>query len=84
MKSEWFARAVVVESLDEDFIRRIKQSQSNKDFVEKMDSIRKETESALRLTAETMKRFFNRHRNPAHEYKVGDKVFLEGLNLTTM
>ena len=51
-------------------------------FAERMDAIRKETESALRLTAETMKKYYDKNRRPALEYKPGDKVLLEGLNLT--
>ena len=51
------------------------------EFVEKMESIRKETEAALSLAAETMKKYYNRSRLPAHPYKVGDKVYLEGINL---
>lgn len=47
-----------------------------------MEDIRGETESALRLTAETMKKYYDRHRQPSPDFKVGDKVYLEGLNLT--
>ena len=52
------------------------------EFVEKMESIRKETEAALSLAAETMKKYYDRSRLPAHPYKVGDKVYLEGINLS--
>ena len=51
-------------------------------WVERMEEIKKETKAALELTAETMKKYYDRHRRPAHPYKVGDKAFLEGLNLT--
>lgn len=47
-----------------------------------MSDIHKETKAALELTAETMKKYYDRKRQPAHPYKVGDKVYLEGLNLT--
>jgi len=30
-----------------------------------------------------MKKFYNKKRNDAREYKAGDKVWLEGTNITT-
>ena len=33
LKSEWFARAINIEALDDDFLRRIKQSSNNRDRV---------------------------------------------------
>ena len=52
------------------------------EFVKKMEDIHKETKAALELTAETMKKYYDKKRQPSHQYKVGDKVYLEGLNLT--
>ena len=47
-----------------------------------MENIHKETKAALELTAETMKKYYDRKRQPSQAHKVGDKVYLEGLNLT--
>ena len=52
-------------------------------FVEQMSKIHKETQAALELTKETMKRYYDQNRRPSHPYKIGDWVYLEGLNLTT-
>jgi len=48
-----------------------------------MSKIWEETESALRLSAEQMKTYYDRKRSPSQEYKPGDKVWLEGQNITT-
>jgi hypothetical protein len=58
------------------------KSPSTSEFVQKMENIHKETKAALELTAEMMKKYYDRKRQPAQEYKAGDKVYLEGLNLT--
>lgn len=51
------------------------------EFTKRMTEIHHETESALRLSAETMKKYYDRRRQPSIKYKKGDKVYLEGLNL---
>lgn len=51
-------------------------------FVQKMEDIHKEMKATLELTAETMKKYYDQKWLPAQQYKVGDKVYLEGLNLT--
>lgn len=52
------------------------------EFTKRMTEIHHETESALRLSAETMKKYYDQRRQPSIKYKKGDKVYLEGLNLT--
>ena len=52
-------------------------------FVENMESARKEAEAALHKAAEDMARYYDRHRQQVDEYKVGDKVWLEGKDIQT-
>ena len=59
------------------------KSQSAKDFVDEIKKVRLEAESALKQTAETMKKFYNRKKGDSREYSIGDKVWLEGTNITT-
>ena len=59
------------------------KSQSAKEFVEQMEKIREETESALKRSQETMKKNYDRKRSQAREYRAGDKVWLEGTNIRT-
>ena len=42
-----------------------------------------EMEAALKQSTETMKRNYNRKKADSWEYKPGDKVWLEGTNITT-
>jgi len=48
-----------------------------------MARIREEVGAALTKAKEDMKRFYDRSRREAVEYKVGDKVWLEGTNIST-
>jgi hypothetical protein len=59
------------------------QNKSAEDFVGRMNAIREETQAALRYTKEDMQRFHNRLQKPSIVYEQGDKVWLEGTNLTT-
>src|SRR5882762_2967355 len=59
------------------------KSQSAKDFIDEIQKVRSEAESALKQTAETMKKFYNHKKSDSHEYSIGDKVWLEGTNITT-
>ena len=52
-------------------------------FMENMQSARKEAEAALHKAAEDMARYYDRHRQQVDEYKVGDKVWLEGKDIQT-
>ena len=48
-----------------------------------MKDIWEETGASLRLAAEQMKHFYNRHCKDTYPYKPGDKVWLEGYTLQT-
>ena len=52
-------------------------------FVKRMQSARKEAESALHKAADDMARYYDRNRQQAVDYKVGDKVWLEGKDIQT-
>ncbi|SJL04343.1 uncharacterized protein ARMOST_07709 [Armillaria ostoyae] len=51
------------------------------DFSKAMTRIHKETETALEEAAGRMKAQYNKHKRPAREYHVGDKVWLDATNL---
>ncbi|GJE98641.1 chromo domain-containing protein [Phanerochaete sordida] len=52
-------------------------------FVERMQNIREDTRAAIGLAQESMKKFYDRGRKEGREYKVGEKVWLEGINIRT-
>ena len=54
-----------------------------KEFVERMEGIRKEAEAALERAARDMKTFYDRHHQEAPDFRPGDEVLLEGENLRT-
>jgi Chromo (CHRromatin Organisation MOdifier) domain len=51
--------------------------------VEHIKKVHEETEAALRQSNKTMKRAYNRKKGELREYQPGDKVYLEGTNITT-
>jgi hypothetical protein len=53
------------------------------DFVKSMQLTRKEAEAALHKAADDMARFYDQNRSEAVQYKIGDKVWLEGKDLKT-
>ena len=53
------------------------------EFAQEMSKIWEETESALCLATEQMKKYYDRKRSDARDYKPGDKVWLKGYNITT-
>ncbi len=64
----------------------LKTASRNETAQEFADGMRKtwdEVGSALKMAKEDMKRFYDRKRTDAVEYKAGDKVWLEGTNLST-
>ena len=61
--------------------RKEVKSQGAVDFAEKMKKVHEEAGAALSLMQETMKKYYDRSRQPAHEYQVGDKVWLEATNM---
>src|SRR5882672_2984786 len=52
-------------------------------FASRMDAATKEAHSALSRAADDMARFYDAHRSEAPLYAVGDKVCLNGQNITT-
>ena len=51
-------------------------------FAESMIKIHEEVGSALKKAAEDMTRYYNNKRSESIEYQRGDKVWLEGTNIT--
>jgi hypothetical protein len=49
-----------------------------------MRKTREEAESSLKAAAETIKRFYDRKRTDAREYKPGDMVYVEGTDINTV
>ena len=62
--------------------RRTVKSFGATQFAERMKKVHEEAELALTNAQETMKRNYNQHKNFSREYKKGDKVWLEGTNIT--
>ena len=58
-------------------------NQAATDFVDHMKSIQEEATSAIAIAQEQMKRYYDRSRGSSRNYQVGDKVWLEGYNITT-
>ena len=48
-----------------------------------MKKIHEETNAALTMAQETMKRNYDKKKGMSQEYMVGDKVWLEGTNIST-
>ena len=53
------------------------------EFAKNLRDTHAEAEAALKKAAEEMKRFYDRKRKDSVSYQVGDRVYLEGTNLTT-
>jgi hypothetical protein len=53
------------------------------DFVKTLTGARDAAKKALEKTAENMKKYRDKRRNPSREYKYGDLVWLEATNLKT-
>ena len=60
------------------------KSQAAQDFVDNLTKARTEAQATLTKAAETMKTFYDKKQVDAQDYKEGDKVWLEGSNITTM
>ena len=56
---------------------------SAEEFATQMKEISDEASSSLAIAQEQMKRYYGRTRGVAKNYQVGDKVWLEGHNITT-
>ena len=59
------------------------KSQAAQDFADNLAKARTEAQAALTKAAETMKTFYDKKRADARNYDKGDKVWLEGSNITT-
>lgn len=62
---------------------RSSQNESVDDFVQNLQSARKEAEAALHKAADDMARYYDQHRDTAVSYNVGDKVWLDGKDIQT-
>jgi hypothetical protein len=60
---------------------RASKVESVNDFVQRMQSARKEAEAALYRAADDMARFYDQNRGEAVSYQVGDKVWLDGKDI---
>ena len=60
------------------------KSQAAQDFTDNLAKAQTEAQAALTKAAETMKTFYDKKRADARNYDKGDKVWLEGSNITTM
>jgi hypothetical protein len=58
-------------------------NEATNDFAEKMKKIRDKAAAALEKTQKTMKKYYDAHRRDVPEFKVGDKVWIEGKDITT-
>lgn len=52
-------------------------------FIDEVKRVHNEIRAALRLSKDTMKRFYDRHQGEARQYEIGDHVWVEGTNLTS-
>lgn len=51
------------------------------EYATALKKVHKEVEAALKQSKEDMKEVYDRHRQDTHEYKVGDKVWVDATNL---
>jgi hypothetical protein len=63
-------------------VRKTKH-ETAQDFVENLRKSREEATAALNKAREEMKRFADAHRDEVHEYKVGEKAWLNASNYST-
>jgi len=59
------------------------RNESAHEFADRMKKVRNETTTALEKAQAKMKRNYDKHRKPAPEFKVGDRVYVEATNLET-
>ena len=48
-----------------------------------MNNVHEETKAAITLAQETMKSNYDKKKGEVREYKIDNKVWLEGTNITT-
>jgi hypothetical protein len=61
--------------------RRETKNQAVDDFKKNLDRAREDARSALKFANDTMKRQYDKHRRPAMNYDIGDKVYIDGTNI---
>lgn len=59
------------------------KNESAQEFANRMEKIREEVGAALGKAVADMKKYYDVHRKDSVKYKKGDKVWLEGTNLST-
>jgi hypothetical protein len=64
-------------------VTMVSNIESAEEFAKRMEYVKTECQAALQHSKTLMKKFFDRHRNPAIEYSSGSKVWLESVNLQT-
>ena len=64
--------------------RREPINESAGEFAKAMQTVREEVEASLKKAAEVMKHFYDRNKGESIEYKKGDLVMLEAINLPSM
>ena len=52
-------------------------------FEKQMKKIREEAAAAMERAARDMKKYYNKGRQDAPEYEIGDQVYLEGSHIST-
>ena len=57
--------------------------QSAQDFANSLTKVRDEVGAALKKAAEDMSKYYDKKRSKSREYKIGDLVWLEAMNITT-
>lgn len=63
--------------------KRESNNESAQDFAQRMASVHKEAQLALKEAATEMKKYYDRKRLPSRQYKPGDKVMLEAKHITS-
>ena len=58
-------------------------NKSATEFKAELEEAGREAMAALKKAAEDMKRYYDKGKQPAKQYKTGDRVYVEGKNITT-
>src|SRR6202000_3201487 len=59
------------------------KNETAEEVADRMRKIREETTSALKKAQEHMKKYYDKKRVPAPEFKVGQKVWVDGTSIST-
>ena len=58
--------------------------EATNEFAERMGKIHEAAKQSLKLAKETMKKYADAHRGPTPTYQAGQKVWLEGKNISSL